>query len=110
MALDPSQLPDDVTALKAMLIAAERRAADAEKKKREARAENDAFHIGKTGTKRAETIRTLIEQVKQAHPEMESIDVAEIVKAALLAGAYDDAEIEQFIAAQQKSAPPSAKK
>src|SRR4026209_1391884 len=31
MAVDPSQLPDDVTTLKALLIAAERRAADAEK-------------------------------------------------------------------------------
>jgi len=31
MAVDPSQLPDDVSTLKALLIAAERRAADAEK-------------------------------------------------------------------------------
>jgi len=36
MALDPAELPDDVSALKALLIAAERRAVDAEKAAAEA--------------------------------------------------------------------------
>jgi transposase len=39
MTLDPAQLPDDIAALKAMLIASERRAAQAEKKKRDLAAE-----------------------------------------------------------------------
>ncbi|HEU4927457.1 MAG TPA: IS66 family transposase [Vicinamibacterales bacterium] len=52
MALDPSQLPDDVSTLKALLIAAERRAADAErtaadaeKKKRDLDAEIAALKL-----------------------------------------------------------------
>jgi transposase len=45
MALDPAELPDDIGALKAMLIAAERRAADAEKKKRDLDAEIAALKL-----------------------------------------------------------------
>jgi transposase len=52
MAVDPSQLPDDVTTLKALLIAAERRAADAErtaadaeKKKRDLAAEIETLKL-----------------------------------------------------------------
>ncbi len=52
MALDPSQLPDDVTMLKALLIAAERRAseaektaADAEKRKRDLAAEIETLKL-----------------------------------------------------------------
>jgi transposase len=45
MTLDLSQLPDDVTALKAMLIAAERRAAEAERTKRDLDAEIAALKL-----------------------------------------------------------------
>ena len=52
MTVDPSQLPDDVTTLKALLIAAERRAAepektaaDAEKKKRDLAAEIETLKL-----------------------------------------------------------------
>src|SRR5262245_62762597 len=45
MALDPAELPDDIGALKAMLIAAERRAADAERKKRDLDAEIAALKL-----------------------------------------------------------------
>ena len=45
MTLDPSQLPDDVSMLKALLIAAERRAAEAEKKKRDLDAEIETLKL-----------------------------------------------------------------
>jgi transposase len=45
MTLDPSQLPDDVSTLKALVIAAERRAAEAEKKKRDLDAEIETLKL-----------------------------------------------------------------
>ena len=45
MTLDASQLPDDATVLKAMLIAAERRAAEAERTKRDLDAEIAALKL-----------------------------------------------------------------
>ena len=45
MALDPSQLPDDVATLKALLIEAETRAAEAEKRKRDLDAEIETLKL-----------------------------------------------------------------
>jgi hypothetical protein len=73
---------------------------DRERRKREGEARTEALRIRETGTARAETIRILIEEVKKTHPELDSIDVAEIVKAALLAGYSEVHEVEQYMAAQ----------
>jgi hypothetical protein len=73
---------------------------DRERRKREGEARSEALRIRETGTARAETIRILIEQVKSTHPDLDSIDVAEIVKAALLAGYSEIHEVEQYMAAQ----------
>jgi hypothetical protein len=73
---------------------------DRERRKREGEARSEALRIRETGTARADTIRILIEEVKKTHPELDSIDVAEIVKAALLAGYSEIHEVEQYMAAQ----------
>jgi hypothetical protein len=71
-----------------------------EQKKRKSISESDATHIALMGEARATAIRKLIEQVKAAHPDIRSQEVSEIVKAALLAGASDLEEVEEFIVAQ----------
>jgi hypothetical protein len=61
-----------------------------EQKKRRSQAESDALEIELTGKATNQRIRELIDKIQEAHPEMTSADIAEIVKSALLSGAIDE--------------------
>ncbi|HEU5087299.1 MAG TPA: hypothetical protein VFT99_07630, partial [Roseiflexaceae bacterium] len=63
-----------------------------ERERYEAHADNEAYRIRATGKATAARIRELVQEVKEAEPELQPDSIEEIVVSALLAEAFEDSE------------------